>query len=296
MHARLPDSGNPLDNGTGAPVAWNWMLSFLFAAGSLGGFDAAGHVAEETKDASVVAAQSIFTSAITTSVGGFITTILFLFCTPDVNTLFSLNAPQPFVLIYTWALGRGGGTFMTVLAVISAQLSHSIIVLAASRLIFSIARDGALPLSSWVSRTSRDGGPQNAVTLVYVISAALLCSILPSTSAFVSLISGGGLPLFASYGVIALLRLVLTPNEFKHSRYSLGRFSKPCYVATVLFNGVVFAVFSSPYVFPVTANSLNFGPVIFGGVTLFGLMSWWFIPQEKWLRKEQIEHTFEEIS
>ncbi|KAG8712897.1 hypothetical protein FRC09_019347 [Ceratobasidium sp. 395] len=110
-------------NGTGAPAGWNWMLSFLFAAGvQAGGFDAAGHVAEETKNARVVAAQSIFTSAIATSITGFITTILFLFCRPDIETLFSLNAPQPFVLIYTLALGRGGGTFMTVLAILSTLL------------------------------------------------------------------------------------------------------------------------------------------------------------------------------
>jgi hypothetical protein len=41
--------------------------------------------------------------------------ILFLFCTP-ADTTFILTAPQPFVLVYTQALGRGGATFMTILA------------------------------------------------------------------------------------------------------------------------------------------------------------------------------------
>ena len=41
-------------NGTGAPAGWNWMLSFLFTAGTLTGFDASGHVAEETKHARFV--------------------------------------------------------------------------------------------------------------------------------------------------------------------------------------------------------------------------------------------------
>ena len=40
-----------LDNGTGAPPAWNWILSFLFTAGTMTGFDASGHIAEETKNA-----------------------------------------------------------------------------------------------------------------------------------------------------------------------------------------------------------------------------------------------------
>ncbi|KAB5588042.1 Thiamine transporter thi9 [Ceratobasidium theobromae] len=283
-------------NGTGAPSGWNWMLSFVFASSLQAGFDAAGHVAEETKNASVVAAQSIFTSAVTSGIGGFIVTILFLFCTPDFDTLFSLNAPQPFVLIYTSALGRGGGTFMTVLAVVSALLSNCIVVLAASRLIFSIARDGTLPLSSWVSKVSHDGRPLNAVTLVYIIGALLLCTILPSTVAFFSLMSCSVLPLFSSYGVIALLRLVSTPNQFKTSKYSLGKFAKPLYIVTVLFHAVLFAVWTSPFTFPVSAKTLNFGPVIFGAVTIFGIMTWWFIPQETWLSKEKIEHAFEGAS
>lgn len=47
-------------NGTGAPVGWNWCLSYLATAGILIGFDASGHVAEETKNASVVAARVSF--------------------------------------------------------------------------------------------------------------------------------------------------------------------------------------------------------------------------------------------
>jgi len=65
---------------------------------------------------SVVAARGIFWSAIATGVGGFITTMLFLFCTPALDTVFI--APQPFVEIYALALGRGPSVFMTVLAVI----------------------------------------------------------------------------------------------------------------------------------------------------------------------------------
>lgn len=67
-------------NGTGAPAGWNWCLSYLATAGILIGFDASGHVAEETKNASVNAAKGIFWSTIVSGIGGFITIILFLFC------------------------------------------------------------------------------------------------------------------------------------------------------------------------------------------------------------------------
>ena len=67
-------------NGTGAPDGWNWCLSYLATAGVLIGFDASGHVAEETKNASVTAARGIFWSTVASGVGGLATVILFLFC------------------------------------------------------------------------------------------------------------------------------------------------------------------------------------------------------------------------
>ena len=115
----------------------------LFTAGTLTGFDASGHIAEETKHAqsvffigplsvplphaflfappplnSVVAGRGILSSAIATGVLGFITTILFLFCIPDLDTFFALDAPQPFVQVYALAFGKGPSIFMTIIAVL----------------------------------------------------------------------------------------------------------------------------------------------------------------------------------
>jgi len=67
-------------NGTGASPGWNWCLSYLATAGILIGFDASGHVAEETKNAATNAARSIFWSTVSSGFGGLLTVILFLFC------------------------------------------------------------------------------------------------------------------------------------------------------------------------------------------------------------------------
>lgn len=55
---------------------------------------------------------------------GLLITILFLFCTPNLDTLFSFNAPQPFVQLYALALGKGPSIFMTLIAVIGLVLVH----------------------------------------------------------------------------------------------------------------------------------------------------------------------------
>ncbi|KAF7927132.1 hypothetical protein EAE99_005463 [Botrytis elliptica] len=54
-----------------APDAWHWFLLCLATAGILIGFDASGHVAEETKNAAVTAARGILWSTISSGIGGF---------------------------------------------------------------------------------------------------------------------------------------------------------------------------------------------------------------------------------
>ena len=75
-----------------------------------------------------MAGRGIIYSVVATGVLGFATTILFLFCTPDLDTLFALEAPQPFVQIYALALGKKASIFMTILAVIGlimVGITHS---------------------------------------------------------------------------------------------------------------------------------------------------------------------------
>jgi amino acid transporter len=86
------------------------------------------------------------------------------------------------------------------------------------------------------------GQPRNAVWVIYIFGAILLCTILPSNVAFTSLVSAGGVPTIAAYGLIALLRLTVTPGHFHSSKWYLGKWGPPMYAIAVLFQGLVFAV------------------------------------------------------
>jgi len=114
--------------------------------------------------------------------------------------------------------------------------------MAASRIVFAIARDGALPFSSWVGKITPNGRPQNAVMVVVGFSAILLCAIIPSAAAFTSLMSAGVVPLIAAYGLIAFLRLIVTPNEFRNTKFRLGRARKLLYAISAISNAVLFVV------------------------------------------------------
>jgi amino acid permease len=142
--------------------------------------------------------------------------------------------------------------------VVPSNQSTSVLLVVASRLIFAVARDGVLPLSGWLSRVTADGQPHNAIAFIFIFDALLLCTILPSTVAFTSLVSAGGLPTFAAYSLIGLLRLTQTPNNFLSSKFKLWPFRLPYYAATALFNLIAIAVLVSPFYFPVTAETFNF--------------------------------------
>ncbi|CAG7983291.1 unnamed protein product [Penicillium olsonii] len=292
-------------NGTGAPDGWNWCLSYLATAGILIGFDASGHVAEETKNASVTAARGIFWSTVASGFGGLATIILFLFCAPDTETLMSFGSPQPFVPLYAAVLGEGGHIFMNFICIFALWLvscpiisvfprtdhdqNTAIAIIAASRLVFAVARDGVLPFSGWVSRVN-NGQPRNAVIVVWGVASLVTCTILPSNVAFTSLVSAAGVPSAAAYGLICLGRLFCTPSRFPKPQWSLGRWSKPFQLIGVFWNGWVVAILFSPYAWPVTGENLNYAPIIMAGVTILALISYFMMPESAWLPRDRISH------
>ena len=270
-------------NETGAPPVWNWMLSFYVTAGILVGFEASGHISEETKNANVVAARAIFYSAVASALIGFPLVILFLFCLPDLDTLYSLGAPQPFVEIYAMTMGRGGHVFMNIVCIIGLIFNTTVAGVASSRLIWAVARDGVLPFSGWISQVSAKKEPKNAIIVMHTVAALLLCTILPSPVAFTSLVSAAGVPTITAYALIAAGRFFFTPHSFQHSAWSLGRWSRPLTFITLVWNLYLAAILFSPLGFPVTAGTFNYSPVIFGAITLFGIITYLLTPEEQWL-------------
>ncbi|RAH42637.1 amino acid transporter [Aspergillus brunneoviolaceus CBS 621.78] len=252
-------------------------------------YNGTGHVAEETKNASLNAAKGIFWSTVISGALGFTAVILFLFTSPPIDILFSYDAPQPFVPLYAVVLGRGGHIVMNVLSVTALWLNTAIAITAASRLVFAVARDGVLPFSTWTSRVSEEGQPRNAILVVWGVSALITCTILPSAVAFTSLVSAAGVPSAAAYGLISLGRLTLTRKQKLEAKWSLGRWRVPFQIVAVVWNAWVVAVLFSPYEFPVQAGTLNYAPIIMAIVTVFAVVSWWVTPADAWLRQEFIE-------
>lgn len=45
----------------------------------------------------------------------------------------------------------------------------------------------------------------------------------------------------------------------------------------------------SPYVWPVTPETFNFSSVLFVFVTIIGVVSWYIVPESRWLSRDFID-------
>ncbi|KTW27073.1 hypothetical protein T552_04167 [Pneumocystis carinii B80] len=270
-------------NGTNATPIWNWCLSFLSTSGVLIGFDAPGHLAEETKNASLATARSIFTSVLVTGLFGIPVVFLFIFCSPKLDVLFSLDVPQPFVQLYSLALGKKAHVFLNLVIIFGHLLNTTVAITSSSRLVYAAARDGAFFMHNWLSKVDPWLQPRNSVTLVWIISSIILCTILVNQVAFTSLISAMALPTVCAYGLIAFLRLLHKSDDSLQVKWSLGRFSRPFQFIAFIWCIFVISVLASPYQFPISLSTFNYAPIMLVLVTIGSLIVYWIYPHNTWL-------------
>lgn len=188
---------------------------------------------------------------------------------------------------------------MNVVCIIGLIFNTTIAGVASSRLIWAVARDGVLPFSGWISQVSAKKEPKNAIIVMHAVAALLLCTILPSPVAFTSLVSAAGVPTITGYALIAFGRFFLTPHNFKHAAFSLGRWSRPLTLVAFVWNLYLAGVLFSPLYFPVTPAGFNYSPVIFGAITIFGIITYLVTPEQNWLpaaRLGKVHHLDDEYS
>jgi hypothetical protein len=98
----------------------------------------------------------------------------------------------------------------------------------------------------------------------------------------------------------------ITPHRFKNASWSLGRWSRPLNFVAFVWNTYLAGVLFSPLFFPVTKSNFNCksrrylirtafliltftdSPVIFVAITVFGILSWLLIAEDKWLPAQRI--------
>jgi choline transport protein len=238
----------------------------------LTGFDSTVHMAEETSNASRVIPRAMISSYMINGVLNFIMLITYCFSYPDLQNV-SLE-PSGFQFVQAFALTTGsshGGAALTSVIIVVNAFAVFNFTASTSRQIFAFARDGGLPGHNYLSRVN-----ENTNTPLYAIGATLMFGVL------ISLISLGSSVAFAAITSVQLFALVFTYGitigcliyrrlagyPLPHAAWSLGRAGLAVNVTAVAYSLYLIVFIAFPVTVPVTLETLNWSPVIFGGVVV----------------------------
>ncbi|MGH3508749.1 MAG: APC family permease [Nocardioidaceae bacterium] len=232
------------------------------------GFESAGDISEETKDAGRQVPRAMRHALIWGGVSSFILTAALLLAIPKggKGLTDTVTGGVPFIL---GELPSGLQDFLLLMIVFAFFSCGTSIQGAGSRLMFSYSRDGALPASKWISRVSpRFGTPINAlvsgagVTVLFV----LLVFASPShdkhlgfitypanVNALTSLVSFGVSGIYLSFLLTVIAAIVARRRGWvPEGRFQLGRWGwtvciiAAVYLALVLIDIVAPTGLSSP--------------------------------------------------
>jgi len=198
--SQIENAGEQLARSSGS--LGSFALSLLLGAWCLTGFEAAADMAEETKNPSRNVPRAVVFSLIISSIAGFLVLAFLVVHAQDIN------AAKGNLLI-TILLEKLGVrlTFWVVMFVLISIFACAIASMAAaSRLLFSFARDRILPFSPWISKVeSQSKSPKNAILLIAALSSIAIIAlrrveIITSVSALATYLGNAGILVAALAG------------------------------------------------------------------------------------------------
>ena len=219
-----------------------FLVSALMAAYVMYGFDSAGELAEETRAPRRTAPRAILRALYASGFAGLFLLLGALVAAPSLTDGTLATGGLPYVL--TSRLGTGLGTVLLIDVAIAIIVCTLAIQTAATRMVFSMSRDGVLPLHGVLGRVSpRTGTP--VLPAVVVGASAILVLLLNAgqASLFTAVTSVAVVLVYLAYLLVTFPTLVarLRGTFVVDGNFSLGRWGIPVNLVAVLW-GLFMAV------------------------------------------------------
>ncbi|OEU86893.1 amino acid permease [Streptomyces abyssalis] len=219
----------------------SYFTAFL-AAGLIGifqyyGFEACGDVAEEVPNPSRRIPKSM---RMTIYVGGFAATFVCLalvLAVPDFGAVISGKDADPVSTVLGAAFGTAGSKVVLLVVLVSFLSCALSLQAAASRLIYSYARDEMLPGSAVFSRFSaRQHVPPYALLTAAVVPALVVLASRLSEDATERIVSFAVLGIYLGFQMVVFAALRARLKGWSPSGpFSLGRWGLPVNVLALLY-------------------------------------------------------------
>lgn len=211
----------------------------LMAAYVMYGFDSAAELSEETTDPRRTAPRAIVRCMTVSAVGGGLLIIATLMAAPDITA--PELSTQGIAYVLTAQLGDVVGRIVLAIVAVSIFSAALAISASATRVMFSMARDGRLPFAATLARVSpRTHTPILPGVVVGVLSIGVLLTNLGQTSVFATVTSVSVVIVYLAYLFVTVPmlyhRLKRNPAHVPDPAYfTLGRWGLPVNVVAVVF-------------------------------------------------------------
>lgn len=154
-----------------APGIGSWsfgalVLGSMMACWTFVGFEFAADLSEETVGATKIIPRSIISSSVSGALIGMVFLVVITLAIPDLKAITNSENPLPDIL--KAALGQNLSILFLCVVIISMFANGVIWVTGASRLIYSMARDGVFIFPNFFKRVSKNRIPGGAVALVFI--------------------------------------------------------------------------------------------------------------------------------
>ncbi|KAJ7938143.1 amino acid/polyamine transporter I [Mycena leptocephala] len=241
-------------NFNGWPDGYAFILSFLAPLWTICSFDSSVHISEEASNAATAVPWAIVCAIGIAGVLGWAINVSLAFCMgPDLQTLY--GSAQPMAAIFLNSFGKRATLALWGIVVVVQYT-------------YAFSRDGALPLSGWLYRMSKTTGtPVNTVVFDAFFSLVVGLLVFAGPQAINAVFAISVTALYIAYAIPIVARFT-GKNDFKPGPFSLGVFSLPCAIISVI------PVPDEPQT---DVQDMNYTIVVLGGVLLLSLF-WYYAP------------------
>lgn len=237
-------------------VSGPFLIAMAFVGWSFVGFESAGSIAEEVRNPRRNLPKAVIFSITFIALIVAFSALSIILAMPEE---IAANSADPVYDTLAFQLGDGAAKVAEILFTIGFLASFLALQTSASRLIWSYARDGALPAAKLLSRLT-PGQKQPVVALLVATTVGtviiVLSQLAPDFYTLLLNFTSGGFYLAFLFPLVANL-LVRTRGGWTAGPFSLGRWSVPVAVVAVVWATFQFLNIAWPRDFYPDAPFLN---------------------------------------
>jgi amino acid transporter len=285
----------------GSIVFWYvFGLGLLMSQYTITGFDASAHMAEETHQASRMAAVGMYMSVVASVVFGWILLLAVTFAVPDTQGV--LDAVGGAVTyIWTTSMSETWAEILLFICCVAQMFCLTASVTSASRMMFAFSRDRAVPGHQLWRKVAPNRVPVAAVWAIGFLAWALMIpTYWNSATGYLVGTSIAVIGLYIAFILPVILRFRMG-DRFEPGAWTLGNHYKWIDLIAIVWVALISILFLGP-VAPTGIpwkdgfnwDVANYAPLTVGGALLF-FGGWWLISAKNWFKGPVRMGTEEEL-